>query len=156
MRHTIDDAIGNLANPSGKRPRRDVRALAEHLAGDARFAGCTVDELADLVRAGTAVSVPAHWAFLQQGEPAHDLYLVLTGNAEVFRQRHPVAAIGAGDIVGEIALLRGGERTATVTSTDAIKALRVDYGRLEPVLARRPALRNVIAGIGAKRIGTAA
>jgi hypothetical protein len=52
--------------------------------------------------------------------------------------------------------LRGGERTATVTSADPIRALRIDYQRLGPVLTRHPALHDFIAGVGAARIGTAA
>jgi CRP-like cAMP-binding protein len=156
MTTTLEDAIDGLAGPTGKRHRRDVHTLARHLADDPRFAGCTVDELADLVRAGTTVSVPAHWAFVQQGAPAHDLYLLLSGHADVFRRRQSVASIGAGDLVGELALLRGGERTATVTSADPIRALRIDYKRLGPVLARHPAVHHFIAGVGAERTGTAA
>lgn len=156
MTLTIEQTVDNLAYSGRRRPRRHVRALAEYLATDPRFGDCTLDELTDLIRAGSAVSIPANWAFVQQGQPAHDLYVLITGHAEVYRQRRAVATVQGGDIVGEIAWLRGGGRTATVTSTDTLKALRIDYDGLVPVLERHRALRAVIAGVGAERIGAAA
>jgi CRP-like cAMP-binding protein len=149
------DTIHNLANPTGRRPRRDVRALAEHLAADPRFAGSTVDELAALVRAGTTVSLPARWPFLRQGTPADAVYVLLTGNASVFRHRNAVAELTAGEIFGELPLLVGGQRTATVTSLERVKALRVGYDQLTPLLRRHAGLEQVIANVGAKRLAAA-
>jgi CRP-like cAMP-binding protein len=149
------DTIHNLANPTGRRPRRDVRALAEYLAADPRFAGCSVEELAALVSAGTTVSLPARWPFLRQGAPADALYVLLTGNASVFRHRDPVAELGAGEIFGELPLLVGGQRTATVTSLERVKALRVGYAELAPLLQRHAGLQRVIADVGASRLAVA-
>jgi CRP-like cAMP-binding protein len=149
------DTIHNLANPTGRRPRRDVRALAEHLAADPRFAGCSVAELAALVRAGTTVSLPARWAFLREGAPADAVYVLLTGNASVFRHRDAVAELGAGEIFGELPLLVGGQRTATVTSLERVKALRVGYDDLAPLLKQHAGLQRVIADIGARRLAVA-
>lgn len=152
----MQDTISNLGRPRARRLRRDVRVLAEHLTRDPRFAGSEVDDLVALVRAGTVVSVPAHWVFLQEGTPADSLYVLLAGHAEVFSERRAIADVGPGDIVGEIALLQRSERTATVTSSEPVKALRVDYRRLATVLARHPALRQVILGGGAGRVRTVA
>jgi CRP-like cAMP-binding protein len=149
------DTIHNLANPTGRRPRRDVRALAEHLAADPCFAGCSVTELAALVRAGTTVSLPAHWAFLREGAPADAVYVLLTGNASVFRHRDAVAELSAGEIFGELPLLVGGQRTATVTSLERVKALRVGYDELAPLLTRHTGLHRVIADVGARRLAAA-
>jgi len=149
------DTIHNLANPTGRRPRRDVRVLAEHLVADPCFAGCSVADLAALVRAGTTVSLPAHWAFLRQGAPADAVYVLLTGNAGVFRHRDAVAELNAGEIFGELPLLVGGQRTATVTSLERVKALRVGYDDLAPLLARHAGLQRVIADIGARRLAAA-
>lgn len=149
------DTIHNLANPTGRRPRRDVRALAEHLAADPRFAGTSVDELAALVRAGTTVSLPARWPFLRQGAPADAVYVLLTGNASVFRHRDAVAELNAGEIFGELPLLVGGQRTATVTSLERVKALRVGYDQLTPLMQRYAGLEQVIAKVGARRLAAA-
>jgi len=156
MNTTIEDTISNLANPARRRTRRDVRTLADYLSERPRLADCSLAELSALVAAGDAVSIPAHWAFLQQGAPATDMYLLLTGDAGVYQERRPVASVGAGDFVGELGLLRGGQRTATVTTNGRVKALRVDYGRLHELFVDSPALARTIAELGAKRLAAAA
>ena len=155
MRTIDSDTIHNLANPTGRRPRRDVRALAEYLAGDPHFAGCSVTELSELIRLGTTVSLPAHWAFLRQGTPADAVYVLLTGAAGVYRHRDAVAEVGVGDLVGELPLLLGGQRTATVTSLGSAKALRVSYDALAPLLDRNDGLRRVVAEIGERHLHAA-
>lgn len=152
---SFEDTIHNLANPTGRRPRRDVRAMAEHLAADAAFAGCSVEELSALVRAGKTVSLPTSWAFLQQGTPADAVYVLLTGNVGVFRHRNAVAELAAGEIVGEMPLLLGGQRTATVTSFGRAKALRVGYDEIAPLLNLHPGLHRAISRVGERRLQAA-
>jgi CRP/FNR family cyclic AMP-dependent transcriptional regulator len=156
MKNDLDDTLFHLHNWVWRKPRRDIDALVAHLEQQPRFADLTRDELATLVRIGTTVSIPAHWAFMQQGVPADDLYLLLTGDAEVFNRRQHVGSVRAGDIVGELALLRGGQRTATVTSGAALRALRVDYDRMSEAMQRHRGLRDLVAGIGEEHSRSAA
>jgi cyclic nucleotide-binding protein len=53
---------------------------------------------------------------VEQGAPGDELYLVLDGVLAVEIDGDHVAEIGPGAIVGELALLRGGTRTATLTA----------------------------------------
>ncbi len=152
---SFEDTIHNLANPTGRRPRRDVRIMAEHLADSAGFAGCSTEELSAMIRAGKTVSLPTSWAFLQQGTPADAVYVLLTGNVGVFRQRSAVAELSAGEIVGELPLLLGGQRTATVTSFGSAKALRVGYRELAPLLHDNAGLRRAISTVGERRLQAA-
>lgn len=156
MKNDLDDTLFRLHNWVWRKRHRDIDALVAHLEQQPRFADCTHDELATLVRIGTTVSVPAHWAFMRQGVPADDLYLLLRGEADVFDRRQLVGSVRAGDIVGELALLRGGQRTATVTSSGALRALRVDYDRMSEAMQRHRGLRDVVAGIGEEHSTSAA
>ena len=52
-----------------------------------------------------------------EGEPADGFFVVESGEAEVIVQDQPRATFAAGDYFGEIALLMGSERTATITAT---------------------------------------
>src|SRR5438045_9733858 len=62
-------------------------------------------------------SVPAGWAFIQADTPADAAYLILSGSADVHVGGERVAQLGRGDVTGEVAVERGGLRTATVTAT---------------------------------------
>jgi CRP-like cAMP-binding protein len=78
---------------------------------------------------------------IQQGEPGDSFYVICEGRASVLREddglRHPVAALEAGEFFGEVALLAGGPRTASVYAlTDDTQVLEIS-GQLLMELARR-------------------
>jgi len=62
------------------------------------------------------VSIAAGEVIMREGEAGDRFYLVADGELAVSAQGRPVATIGPGDPVGEIALLRDVPRTATVTA----------------------------------------
>ena len=51
---------------------------------------------------------------VQQGEPGEELFLLFDGVLQVEIDGKPVAQVGPGAIVGELALLQEGRRTATL------------------------------------------
>ena len=78
---------------------------------------------------------------IQQGEPGDSFYVICEGRASVLREddglAHPVAALEAGEFFGEVALLSGGPRTASVYAlTDDTQVLEIS-GQLLMELARR-------------------
>ncbi|MDX6552453.1 MAG: hypothetical protein QOH74_941 [Gaiellales bacterium] len=73
--------------------------------------------LATLARSLKPVDVPAGSVLMREGEPGDLFYAIADGELEVTRDGTPVARLGRGEGVGEIALLRSVPRTATVTAT---------------------------------------
>jgi len=78
---------------------------------------------------------------IQQGEPGDSFYVICEGRVSVLREddglAHPVAALEAGEFFGEVALLAGGPRTASVYAlTDDTQVLEIS-GQLLMELARR-------------------
>src|SRR5436190_9368558 len=71
-------------------------------------------------------SVPAGWAFIQADTPADAAYLILSGSADVHVAGERVAQLGRGNVTGEIAVERGGLRTATVTATTPCTFLHIE------------------------------
>ncbi len=71
-------------------------------------------------------SVPAGWAFIQAETPGDAAYLILSGTADVHVAGKKVAQLGRGDVTGEIAVERGGLRTATVTATTPVTFLHIE------------------------------
>jgi CRP-like cAMP-binding protein len=125
----------------------EKRELVERLRGYATFAQCERDDVAALVDAGGPFTLPAGWPLVQEGIPADACYVLTGGSALVFHQREQIAELGEGDLVGEMALLGGGQRRATVTSSSRVAGLRIENDALRPVLEKRPRLADAFKAV---------
>jgi CRP-like cAMP-binding protein len=125
----------------------EKRQIADQLAQSVAFAGCSRDDIEALVAAGKQTSFPDGWPFVQEGTPADACYVLLSGTARVFRGRQEIAVLGIGDIIGEMAFVEGGQRTATVSAGGHGSALRVEYDALRELLAARPQLRETMVAV---------
>ena len=90
----------------------------------------------------------------QQGETADYLHVLTSGGASVSATgpdevRSTVAQLGAGDVFGEIRLITGQPRSATVAATSEVMCYRLDKASLQTLLRRRPALAEAIAALRA-------
>jgi MFS family permease len=84
------------------------------------FAPLPPPTLVALARELRPVDVAPGTALIRQGEPGDRYYLIATGEFEIVQDGRPIAVRGRGEGLGEIALLRGVPRTATVIArTDA-------------------------------------
>jgi MFS family permease len=80
------------------------------------FAPLSVAATEHLAGSMVPLAVPAGTPIIREGEEGNRFYVIATGEFEVSREGHPVATLGPNGFFGEIALLRGTERTATVTA----------------------------------------
>jgi small-conductance mechanosensitive channel/CRP-like cAMP-binding protein len=92
----------------------------------------------------------------QQGGVAHNLYILQDGVAEVLvlddaGQSKPVAELKGGDFFGEMALLTGEPRRATVIARSQVKSYRLDKESLQGVMSSRPAIAEEISQVLAQR-----
>lgn len=87
---------------------------------------------------------PAGTAVFQYGDPGDALYVIREGVAEVFfkddtGQRIVLERLEAGGMFGELSLLDGGPRTASVLAVEDLEVLRLDRSDLDLFLRERPA-----------------
>jgi len=94
---------------------------------------------------------------VRQGETADALYVVVTGRflVTVAGRREPVAELGPGQPVGEIAFLAGGPRTATVTALRDSLVLRLGRAEFERLSAKSPAIWRTLTVALARRVAGA-
>ena len=89
------------------------------------------------------VRFPAGRVLFNYGDPGDSLYVIRSGEVEVFFKddtgsRIVLDTAKAGDAFGELSLLDGGPRTASVVATRDLEALRVDRANLDHFLKRHP------------------
>ncbi|GAB2479768.1 cyclic nucleotide-binding domain-containing protein [Jatrophihabitans fulvus] len=125
----------------------EKRELISTLGSYDTFAECSKDDLTALVEAGGRFTLPAGWPLVQEGIPSDACYVLTEGTALVFHQRNQVAELGPGDLVGEMTLLEGGQRRATVTSSSRVVGLRIENEPLRAVLAEHPAVEQAFRAV---------
>jgi small-conductance mechanosensitive channel/CRP-like cAMP-binding protein len=94
-------------------------------------------------------------AFIRQGESAASMFVILEGAARVLvadgDDVRDVAVLVGGDIVGEMSLMTGAPRTATVMSVTTMRALEVTKASIEALLASKPELLKRFGRVLAQR-----
>jgi CRP/FNR family cyclic AMP-dependent transcriptional regulator len=106
-----------------ERVARTTKDVVGSLGSVPLFAGCSNRELQTIARAVKPIDHPAGTVIAREGEPGIGLFVIRSGAADVTIGGKKKASLGPGDFFGEIALLDGGPRTATVTATSDIELL---------------------------------
>lgn len=119
------------------------------------FAGCSDRDLEHLAHAADRIRLPEGTLLTRQGDIGREAFVILAGSAAVDRDGQRVAEIGPGDVVGELALLDGGPRSATVTATSDIEALVLTRPAFTAVLDEIPTLAHRLLVTLARRLRTA-
>lgn len=112
--------------------------------------GLTPDDIREVVDTAKIMQVPAGKAIITEGETDKDIYVIRIGSMIVEKEvgGKPVflSYLPAGSYVGEMALIDGGMRTATVRAAIKSEVIKVDGEAFLRVLKRKPALFEKAAG----------
>jgi uncharacterized membrane protein len=111
-------------------------------------------ERATLAERLEKITAPAGHVMFNRGDPGHALYVVRSGEVEIFfkndtGERIVLETARTGDFFGEISLLDSGPRTASAVVTKDLEAIVVDRGDLAEFLRLRPdAALSLLAAMG--------
>jgi CRP-like cAMP-binding protein len=103
---------------------RDLVSVDRLMALDP-FADLDHHDLTMLARWVREIRVPAGSALVEQGDLPSDLFVIENGTVEIVRDDEVLATLGPGQLVGEMAVLRGERRMATVRAADDVTAVAV-------------------------------
>jgi CRP/FNR family transcriptional regulator, cyclic AMP receptor protein len=104
------------------------------------FSACSNRDLQLIARVVKDVTHPAGTVIAREGEPGVGLFVIVEGQAEVTIGGKRKAKLGPGDFFGEIALLDGGPRTATVTTLTDVKLLGLTEWVFRGLMQEHPAI----------------
>jgi len=118
----------------------------------------SLDGFARLAAAGTRREFATGELLMRQGEPAESLFVILSGKVSVVRE-HPdlstpimLATLGPGEIVGEMGLLDGEPRSATVTALEDMVTMEVPDAVLGEMVKRHPDLYATLVKVLSRRL----
>jgi len=97
------------------------------------FDRCSKRELREIAGIADEIQVPAGKSLAVEGASGREFMVVADGSAEVRRGGRKINLLGAGDFLGEIALITGKKRTASVTTREPTRLLVLterDFRRL--------------------------
>lgn len=145
-----------LGSPAGSYAfsEKDER---EALAKVPLFKGALDGAQLDALNAAcSAKYLPAGTVFIRQGEQAASMFVLLEGAARVSittpaGSTQNVAVLASGDVVGEMSLMTGAPRTATVTAITPLRVLEITKAPIESLLKTSPELLNQFGHVLARR-----
>ena len=97
-----------------------------------------------VLAAGRALTLPQGWSPIAESTPADKAYVVLSGEVSVRVKGREIARVGAGDIVGEAAIVNGSLRTATVVALTPLELLHLSADAVRELSAELPAFREAL------------
>lgn len=137
---------------------RDMAALThlDDVSASPLFGMFSRDELVTVVRRLRPGSYEPGEILLVQGKPGNSLYVIASGEVRIFVRNadgwpEQVAKIGAPAFFGEIAVLEGGTRTATVTAASPVEVLELTKADLHAIAENHPRVREVIRQFAGQR-----
>ena len=111
------------------------------------FQGLTKEALFDVARRTREVAYPSGSVLVREGDPGNSLGIIVDGSVEVRTGERVIARMGEGDFFGEIALLDGAPRTASVIAVGDVVLLTLTSADFEALLTipyvARTALRSL-------------
>jgi len=114
--------------------------LVMRLASVPMFSGCTKKELQVIAKTVRQIEHPAGSVIATEGEPGAGLFVIEEGECDVTIGGKLVNQLHTGDFFGEMALLDGGPRTATVTATTDVKLYALTEWVFRGLLVEHPSI----------------
>lgn len=113
------------------------------------FSRCNKKQLAAIANVADLIDVPANTQLIREGALGREFMVIVEGAVDVKRKGRQIASLGPGDFIGEVALICGGPRNATVTTTRDTSLLAITDRQFWQLLEQVPEMRSsVIRALG--------
>jgi len=123
------------------------------------FKGLSQEDLSHLYQVGRMLRYKTGEVLFREGDPGNHLILIMNGHVRVTtagkQGEVELSRLKRGGILGEVSLLTGRPRTATVTTLDEVEAIAFENKELEGLLRNYPKMRKLIQAMVEGRVRTA-
>lgn len=130
---------------------RVSKKVVESLAKQPVFARCSTKELEAVSRLGTSIIIEPGYVLTREGRRGYEFFVITEGTAGCTIDGERVATLEAGDFFGEVALLDGGTRSATVVAETAMTVIVIDSREFTGMLGDAPtAARQIMSKLASR------
>ena len=158
MTQSIPEMVvrGRRRDLVGRQPeqpiRRTRRETAKVLSVVPLFAGFSKKDLDRLAEETDTVSFLPGQTVVEEGLLGETMFVVLSGEAKVTQGKRRLSMIRPGDFFGEVALLDGAPRSASVVAETPLVAIRLFRRTLLRILQAEPQLALKILDVLVRRV----
>jgi CRP-like cAMP-binding protein len=114
--------------------------------------GCSRRQLKAIARITEVREVPANTVLTRAGESGDEFFLLVDGKARVEVSVRKRVTLKPGDFFGEMSLLDGGPRSATVVTETAARLLVITRRDFAHLLAEAPELNRAVLAVLCRRV----
>src|SRR5690625_724409 len=133
------------------RIHHELTARRKMLAAIDLFSPLTDDEVQQVAQALKTTFYLKGATLTRQGSIGETLFIVVSGEVDVWleeaSQRHRVAVVGSGEVLGEMSLLTGEPRRATLTASTDVECYLLDRELFQHLVTNRPELADAFAAL---------
>jgi hypothetical protein len=165
-----DDASGdaipasNAPAPAPSRPGAEAPAplpAPKQKARSPLFSDFSEDELLAVISGLNLASFEPGDVIMSEGEPGGSLFVLTEGTVKAFvkdqhGKNHRIRVMGEGTFFGEVSILTGSPRSATIVAATRCELLELDRAALDDISARQPRVHLVLKAFCGTRLNSAA
>jgi len=116
------------------------------------FSQCSKTELARVAAIADEIHMPEGRTLTVEGQPGREFFVLVDGNVDVRTGKKKINELSSGDFFGEVSVLAGTPRTATVTATAPVRLLVVTDRDLQRLLKDSPGIQAKVLQALAQRL----
>ncbi|AFY57847.1 small-conductance mechanosensitive channel [Rivularia sp. PCC 7116] len=144
----------NVSNDSPKTKIPDTasnssgtQSLKDLLRQISYFQNCTPRQIRELIEQGFRQMLPPEQVICREGDPGNSFYVILSGSVEIYSEKLNKHIVNrhAGEFIGEMALLMGIPRSASIRTNEQTTLFVVDHTNLQRLLSNHPQLADQIS-----------
>ncbi len=116
------------------------------------FEGCSQRQLRGVARIARVFDVAADTVLARAGEPGDEFFLIIDGTARVEVSAEKRVLLHPGEFFGEMSILDGGPRSATVVADTPLRLLVISRRHFSMLLKDVPGLTQTLLATLSKRV----
>lgn len=154
----IDDRGGFIRHPSSSRRffyhhrQEETSEVLDEIAHVEMLHNLSPSEVQAIIPLLKPLTVEPGTTLCQEGAPGDAMFIILSGEADIYKGPQLMAQLGPGEMFGEMALLTGEERSASVIASTPMKLYELDKSDFDAMLTRSPHLASGLSRILARRL----
>ncbi len=159
----IDEWGGALRHPAMaklyllNKKREESSSILKKLSRVELVRSLPPEDIEDVLVCVQPVQIPAGGTIFNQGDPGDALYFIDEGNVDISLTdsrgtTKELAVLGNGASFGEMALLTGEPRTATVVAATDVSLLKIDKEHFDELIDKSPSIRVAIEQLNSQRL----